>query len=110
MLILPPGHHAQTIGRRRAFRRREKWMMGGVLGVVTAFVVVLVISFSSETKKSGRGCISVALAYSTGGEQIYRCGVAARALCAGVGKVGGITGNTGRTVATACRQAGVPIG
>ncbi len=91
-------------------RRREKWMIGGVAAVIAVLVVALIVSFASGTKKSGRGCISVALAYSTGGAQIDRCGDAARALCAGVGKPGGLTGLPARGVATECRKAGLPVG
>ena len=109
MLILPPGH-ADAVRRGPAMRPREKWMIGGVVAVVAALAVALIISFASGTKKSGHGCISVALAYSTGGAQIDRCGDAARALCAGVGHPGGLTGQPARSVATECRKAGLPVG
>lgn len=109
MLILPPGH-AQQVRQRRAFTARERWMIRGVLGILGLLVVALVISFATSTRKSGHGCVSVALAYSTGGQQIYRCGASAKALCAGVGKPGGITGPPARTVATECRKAGLPVG
>ncbi|HWD75275.1 MAG TPA: hypothetical protein VG371_09055 [Solirubrobacteraceae bacterium] len=109
MLILPPGH-AETVRRRTAIRPREKWMIGGVAAALVVLAVALVISFASSTKPSGHGCISVALAYSTGGAQIDRCGAAARALCAGVGVPGGVTGLPARSVAEACRKAGLPVG
>ncbi|HWE08374.1 MAG TPA: hypothetical protein VG325_03410 [Solirubrobacteraceae bacterium] len=109
MLILPPGH-AETVRRRPAIRPREKWMIGGVAAAVAVLAVALVISFATSTTKSGRGCISVALAYSTGGAQIDRCGAAARALCASVGVPGGITGLPAHGVAAACRQAGLRVG
>jgi hypothetical protein len=109
MLILPPGH-AQTIRQRRAFRPREKGMIAGVVGVLALMVVVLVIAVASTGKKPGHGCVSVALAYSTGGEQIDRCGAAARALCGGVGRVGGVTGAAAETLSTACRKAGIRAG
>lgn len=109
MLILPPGH-ADAVRQRRPFRSREKWMIGGVAGVLALVGVALVISFATAGKKSGHGCISVSLAYSTGGSQIYRCGAAARALCNGVNQPGGLTGKPAETVAEACRKAGLPIG
>jgi hypothetical protein len=109
MLILPPGH-AQAIGQPRPFRAREKGMIGGVLVAVVALAVALIISLGSSTPKSGHGCISVALAYSTGGAQVYRCGGSAREMCAGVGRPGGITGATARSVSTECRKAGLPTG
>jgi hypothetical protein len=85
-------------------------MIGGVLGLVAGLIVVLVISFATPGHKSGHGCISVDLAYSTGGAQIYRCGASARALCTEVGKPGGLTGQAAETVTTACREAGIPVG
>jgi hypothetical protein len=109
MLILPPGH-ADTVGARPAMRPREKWMIGGVVAIVALLAVALVVSFATGSKKSGHGCISVALAYSTGGAQIDRCGDAAKALCAGVGQPGGLTGLPARAVAAECRRAGLPVG
>src|SRR5438045_9366759 len=52
VLILPPGH---AIGR--SLSRRERWMVGGVLGVVAALAVALVISLLSAGPSSGHGCI-----------------------------------------------------
>ncbi len=109
MLILPPGH-AQTIRERRTPASREKWILRGVLGGVAVVVVALVIALTTQGHKLGAGCVSVALAYSTGGAQIDRCGASARALCAGVGRSGGVTGKPAETVADACRKAGLPIG
>jgi hypothetical protein len=85
-------------------------MIGGVLGVVAAIAVALVISLATASPKSGHGCISVGLAYSTGGAEIYRCGSAARAMCDAVGQPGGPTGTTARSLTTECRKAGLPIG
>jgi hypothetical protein len=109
MLILPPGHE-QAIRQPYAFRRREKVMVSGVLGVVAALVVVLVLALGSGEKQSGHGCISVGLAYSTGGETINRCGAAARALCGGVNRPGGTGGAAARALTTECRKAALPIG
>jgi hypothetical protein len=108
VLILPPGH-AQQVQQRYPFRRREKWMIGGVVAVLCAVAVALVISLATADKKSGNGCVSVSLAYSTGGDHVYRCGESARSLCAGVGKVGGITGAPADTVRAQCRKAGLPV-
>lgn len=85
-------------------------MIGGVLGVLVALAVALVISFATAGHKSGHGCISVGLAYSTGGAQIYRCGASAKALCAGVDRPGGSTGSTARAFSIECRKAGLPVG
>jgi hypothetical protein len=109
MLILPPGH-AETLRQSRTIRPRERMMIGGVLGVIALLAVAVVISFTTSGHKSGHGCISVGLAYSTGGAQIYRCGAAARQMCAGAGHPGGTVGAAARTVSTECRKAGLPVG
>jgi hypothetical protein len=109
MLILPPGH-AQAIRQPRVFRRREKAMVGGVLAALVAFVVVLLVSLGTADRQSGHGCISVGLAYSTGGAQIYRCGAGARAMCSSVGQAGGAVGTTARSLTTECRKAGLRVG
>jgi hypothetical protein len=109
MLILPPGH-ARAIGEPRVLRPREKAMIGGVLAALLAFVVVVIVSLGTADRQSGHGCISVGLAYSTGGAQIYRCGSSARAMCASVGQPGGFVGATARSLTTECRKAGLQIG
>jgi hypothetical protein len=109
LMIMPPGH-AQTVRQRRAVRPRERMMLGGVVGVLSAIVVALVISFATAGPKSGHGCVSVGLAYSTGGAQVYRCGSGARALCATVNQPGGTTGGAARSLTIECRKAGLPVG
>jgi hypothetical protein len=109
MLILPPGH-ARTLRQPRAVRAREKWMIGGAAAVLAALAIVIGISLSKATPASGHGCVSVGLSYSTGGEQVYHCGAAARAMCSGVGHAGGTTGVSARAVARECRKAGLPVG
>ncbi len=109
MLILPPGH-AKAVQGSRPLRQREKLMISGVLGVLAVLVAALVVSFASPGHKSGHGCISVALAYSVGGAQIYRCGAPARSMCASVGRPGGSTGATAQALSNECRKAGLPVG
>jgi hypothetical protein len=109
MLILPPGH-GQTLRQPRVFRPREKALAGGVLAALVAFAVVLLISLGTADKQSGHGCISVGLAYSTGGAEIFRCGPSARGLCATVGQAGGPIGATARSLTTECRKAGLRVG
>jgi hypothetical protein len=109
MMILPPGH-AQAISQPRALRPREKAMVGGVLAALVALVIGLLVSLGTADKQSGHGCISVGLAYSTGGAQIYRCGSSARAMCSSVGQPGGTVGAAARSLTTECGKAGLKVG
>ncbi len=106
-MILPQGH-AQQVRERRLITRREKGMIGGVLGAVLVIAVVLVISVATAEKKSANGCIDVSLPYSTGGATIYRCGDAAKSMCSSVNQPG-LTGPAGQIVARACRKARLQV-
>ncbi|MGH2915434.1 MAG: hypothetical protein ACRDMX_10635 [Solirubrobacteraceae bacterium] len=90
-------------------RRHERWTIAGVVALVTALAVAVLVSFASPGPRSGRGCISFSLAYSTGGAQVHRCGAAARAICveARLPGGGGLGDAGARAVAGACRRAGL---
>jgi hypothetical protein len=109
MLILPPGHAEQVNAPRRT-GARERWMVriGAVLTV--ALVVVAVIAITAKGHSSGHGCVDIVIPYSTGGQELYKCGGAARALCAEVGVRGGFRGDTAQTLAQQCRIARVRVG
>lgn len=94
----------------RRLRRREKWILGFVLSTVAALAVVVVIAVLSAGHSTGNGCVDVNIPYSIGGQEIYRCGSAARKMCRSVGTPGGYTQAAGRAVATECRKAGLPVG
>jgi hypothetical protein len=109
MLILPPGH-AQAVRNPRTMRGREKWIVGGLVGAVAALIVVVVIAVASTGRHSGHGCVDVTIPYSIGGQEFYRCGAAARAMCGQVGVPGGYSGGVGQAVALQCRKAGLQVG
>jgi hypothetical protein len=109
VMIMPPGH-AATAGSPWRFSKREKWVVVVMSGLLAALAIAVVISLSTSGHKSGHGCVDVAVAYSTGGSEIYRCGDAAKVLCRSVDVPGGYTGQTGRQVAVQCRKAGLPVG
>jgi hypothetical protein len=85
-------------------------MLAGVLGAVSALVIVVVLSLGTTGHSSARGCIDVVVPYSTGGQEFYRCGASARAMCAEVGTPIGYNGLQGREVASQCRKAGLAVG
>jgi hypothetical protein len=76
-MIMPPGH-AATAGSPWRFSKREKWVVVVMSGLLAALAIAVVISLSTSGHKSGHGCVDVAVAYSTGGSEIYRCGDAAK--------------------------------
>jgi hypothetical protein len=108
-MVMPPGHGQAMLVPYR-FSKREKWILGGVLSLVLALAVTLVISFASAGHSTGNGCVDVALPYSDGGAEVYRCGADARAFCVSAGKPGGLTGISGRALAGECRKAGISVG
>ncbi len=89
---------------------REKWMVGGVLGVVAALAVVLVIAFLSAGPSSGHGCIYANIPGAVGAEQVHQCGAAARETCRTVKAPGAYTPQAAQTLAVQCRRAGLPVG
>ena len=88
--------------------KREKWMVGGVLGVVAALAVVLVISFVSAGPSSGHGCIYATIPGSVGAQQVHECGATARATCQTVNAA--YPPQAAQTIAAECRKAGLSVG
>jgi hypothetical protein len=109
VLILPPGH-ADALAIRRRLSKREKWLVGGVLGTIAALALVLVLSFAVGGPSSKSGCIYATIPADTGATQISQCGAAARATCASVGTRGAFTAQAATTIASECRKAGLPVG
>jgi hypothetical protein len=89
--------------------KREKWMIGGVLGVVAVLAVVLVISFVSSGPTSGHGCIYANIPGAVGAEQVHECGATARDTCRSVNTPGAYTRQAAHTLAAQCRKAGLPV-
>jgi hypothetical protein len=102
-MVMPPDHAVL-----RRLSSREKWMVGGVLGVVAAIAVVLVISLASSGPSSRNGCIYATVPGAVGAQQINECGATARATCQSVHA--GYTAQAAQTIAIACREAGLPVG
>ena len=108
-MILHPGH-GRALAAPLRLRAREKWVMGVVLAVIAALVLIIVIALASAGRASKHGCVDVTTPSSLGGQEIYECGVRARALCASTGTSTGYTGAAGSAIAGACRKAGLPVG
>jgi hypothetical protein len=85
-------------------------MLAGVLGAIAVLAVVVVVSLATAGRSTGNGCIDVNIPSSLGNQEFYRCGSAARAMCASVGTPGGFTGLAARDIAGECRKVGLPVG
>ena len=107
MLILPPGHGLK-VTQRRGLSRRERWLIGSVLGLLAVICVAVVVAFTSVQKQSRNGCIDVSAATVIGGSELYRCGADARALCTTPSDSGTSNLAFRRALADACRKAGLP--
>ena len=103
LLIMP----SETATLRR-LSKREKWMVGGVLGMVAVIAAFLVISFTSSGPTSRNGCIYATVPGAVGAQQIHECGATARATCQSVHVA--YTPQAAQTIAVACRKAGLPVG
>lgn len=108
MLILPPGH-GQQAPQRPGLSRREKRLIGSVLGLLAVICVAVIVAFTSAQKQSRDGCIDVSAATVIGGSELYRCGQAARDLCTEPGGAQSPNVAFQRALADACRKAGLPI-
>jgi hypothetical protein len=108
MLILPPGHELKT-SQGPTLSRRERWLIGSVLGLLVVICVAVVIALTSVQRQSRDGCIDVSAATVIGGSELYRCGTAARALCTEPGGAHSSTVSFARALAEACRQSGLPV-
>ena len=108
-MVLPLGH-AQTLRAGRRIPPRERWILGGVLGLIMALLVAVVIALATGGPSSAHGCIHVVLPAATGSQEINQCGSAARATCASAAKSGNFTAADARSVASECRKAGLAVG
>lgn len=105
-----PPDHARVVLARRRLSPREKWILASVGALFAALLVIVVIALATPGRTSANGCVDVALPYSTGGAEIYRCGAAARTMCMKAGHSDGYSGAAGRAVAGECHKAGLPVG
>jgi hypothetical protein len=110
VLILPPGHAAESLRPRYRLNLRERWIIGGVLAALLALTVAIIVSIGTAEHKTANGCVDVKFPTTIGGAELYRCGAQARELCASVGSTARFTDVEGRAIATQCRKAGLPVG
>ena len=106
---IPEGHYHE-LKHGRKFNPRERWVVRGavVVAVAVAIAVAITISVDGQQHTSHAGCIDVSAATAIGGSDLYRCGTAARELCAS--RAGnGFELAFRDALADACRKAGLPV-
>jgi hypothetical protein len=105
---LPTGHWERTTAPKRV-RRRDRLLIAATVGLIAVIVIAVLFAFTTHQRKSRHGCIDVSAATGIGGSELYRCGSAARSLCAGAS--GTDTENIAfrQQLADACRKAGLPV-
>jgi hypothetical protein len=108
MLILPPGH-AERATRPLRIGRRERWFLASGAALLVALAATLAVSLGSHQRVSGHGCIDVSAATVIGGSELYRCGAAARAVCAAPGQADREFASFQRALVAACRKARLPV-
>ncbi len=95
----------------RRLTQREKWMVRAVAGAVAAIIVAVVaVSLATPGHSSGHGCIYVTVPAATGAQELNRCGLQARSICATAENPKAFTQQAAQTVTVACRRAGLPVG
>lgn len=109
MLILPPGH-AEELGLKGRFSRRERWMVRGVVGAVAALAITLLVALALPGPTSSHGCIYLTVAGPVGAQYIYHCGSDARALCGSAATGQPLPGQDRPALIAACRKAGLAGG
>ena len=112
-MVYAPGHFQQVSAQpaRDPHRsRRERIVVRAMALLTIAVIGVTVFSLTSHQRRTGGGCIDFNYSTMIGGAEMYRCGGAARTLCA--------TPAAGRSLDTdfqaelyaACRRARLPTG
>jgi hypothetical protein len=100
------GHWERQHSPLRRLRRRELRAMSVVAVVLlVAAAVALYGAVHHGAPRAAAGCVSVTAASSTGGATIHACGAGAVRLCRARA---GRDDPFARSVAAACRRAGVP--
>ena len=83
-------------------------MLGGVFSLLGVGVVVLVIALATGGQATGHGCVDVKVPGATGVTEIYRCGKAAKELCASASSAG--SPSLSQAITAECRKGQIPVG
>lgn len=112
-MVYAPGHFQQANqqARRRRFRSERERAAVYAAAIVTLVLVGLVVfSLTNHQRKTGNGCIDFNYSTMIGGAEAYKCGAAARNLCATPLAKKSIDGDYQTELYAACRKAGLRTG
>ena len=108
-MVYAPGHH-QEIAEPRERRKLERVSVR-VVALVTLVVLGLVVfSLTTPQKNTGNGCIDFNYTTMIGGAEMYKCGAAARRLCATPPSRTSIDADFQTELYAACRKARLEVG
>jgi hypothetical protein len=106
-MVYAPGHFkAVTQRRERSTRERLSVRIAGLLTI--AIVGLVVFSVTTRQKSSGNGCVDFNYSTMIGGAETYKCGSAARRLCATPASARSIDTDFQVELYKACRKAEIP--
>ena len=110
-MVYSPGHFQRVADTGRRRRSRTERLSVRLFGLVILVVLGLVVfSLTTHQKKSGNGCVDFTYTTMIGGAEMYKCGAAARQVCATPPSKKSVDGDFQTELYAACRKAGIPVG
>jgi hypothetical protein len=106
-MVFAPGHYQEITQPRQ--RRPLERVSVRLFALVTLIVLGLVVfSLTTHQKQSGHGCVDFNYTTMIGGAEMYKCGSAAKTLCATPRSRASIDSDFQTALYPACRKAGIP--
>ncbi|HUY58781.1 MAG TPA: hypothetical protein VMV16_03650 [Solirubrobacteraceae bacterium] len=107
-MVFAPGHY-QEITQPRPRRRLERIAIRLIALTIVILLGLVVFSLTTHQKQSGNGCVDFNYTTMIGGAEMYKCGGAAKTLCATPrGSRASIDSDFETALYPACRKAGIP--
>jgi hypothetical protein len=112
-MVYAPGHFQQTSrqgGRRRYRSQRERIAVRAMAAIALMLLGLVLYSLTNHQRQTANGCIDFNYTTMIGGAEMYKCGSAARTVCATPAGGASIDTDFQTSLYAACRKAGLPVG
>ena len=112
-MVYAPGHFqqaSQQSSRRRYRSRRERIAVRAMAAITLVLLALVVYSLTDHQRQTANGCIDFNYTTMIGGAETYKCGSAARSMCASPAGGESIDTDFQTELYAACRKAGLPVG